>query len=102
MPSVAAAVFPVTSIGDGATGPTLRAALLNANITSGRDTISFAIPGAGPHTITVLSQVPQLTDNAGVLIDGFTQAGSGPGVAPPSTLALKIVIDGTNAGAVHS
>ncbi|MBE0644134.1 MAG: right-handed parallel beta-helix repeat-containing protein [Bacteroidetes bacterium] len=96
-----AAVFPVTSLGDGPTGSTLRAAMLSANLTPGRDTISFAISGAGPHTLGILSQLPQLTDNAGVLIDGFSQAGSGPGVSPPSTLTLKIVIDGTNAGAAH-
>ncbi|MFA6234742.1 MAG: right-handed parallel beta-helix repeat-containing protein, partial [Bacteroidota bacterium] len=96
-----AAIFPVTSLGDGAAGPTLRFAMQNANLTPGRDTISFAIPGAGPHTIGILSPLPQLTDYAGVLIDGFSQPGSGPGVAPPSTLMLKIVIDGTNAGAAH-
>jgi hypothetical protein len=96
-----AAVFPVTSLGDGPTGPTLRAAMVTANLTPGRDTILFAISGAGPHTIAVLAPLPQLTDNAGVLIDGFSQPGSGPGAAPPSTLTLKIIIDGTNAGAAH-
>jgi hypothetical protein len=96
-----AAIFTVTSVGDGTTGATLRTAMLNANLTAGRDTITFAIPGLGPHTIGILSQLPQLADNAGMLIDGFSQQGSGPGSAPPSTLSLKIIIDGTNAGAVH-
>lgn len=96
-----AAVFPVTNLGDGTMGPTLRAAILTANLTPGRDTISFAIAGAGPHTIAILSPLPQITDNAGVLIDGFSQPGSGPGVTPPSTLTLKIIVDGTNAGAAH-
>jgi hypothetical protein len=96
-----AAIFTVTSVGDGTAGSTLRTAMLNANLTPGRDTITFAISGAGPHTIGILSQLPQLTDNAGTLIDGFSQQGSSPGAAPPSTLTLKIIIDGTNAGAVH-
>ena len=97
----AAAVFTVTSVGDGPAGSTLRAAMINANLTPGRDTIAFAIPGAGPHTIAILSQLPQLTDNAGTLIDGFSQQGSSPGTAAPSTLTLKIIVDGTNAGASH-
>ena len=67
-----AAVFTVTSISDGPTGATLRTAMLNANLTPGRDTISFAISGTGPHTIGVQSPLPQLIDNAGVLIDGQT------------------------------
>ncbi len=96
-----AAVFPVTSVGDGPAIGTLRTSMITANLTPGRDTISFAIAGAGPHTIGILSALPQLTDAAGVFIDGFTQPGSSPGVAPPSTLALNIVIDGTNAGAAH-
>lgn len=100
-PPAPAAVFPVTSLGDGAAGPTLRTAILNANLIPGRDTIVFAIPGIGPHTISVLAQLPQLIDPAGVLIDGFSQPGSGPGIAPPSTLSLRIIVDGTNAGASH-
>ena len=99
--TASAAIFPVTNLGDGATGPTLRAAMLIANLTPGRDTILFAISGAGPHTIGILSPLPQLTDPTGVLIDGFSQPGSGSGVAPPSTLTLKIVVDGMNAGAAH-
>jgi hypothetical protein len=95
-----AAVFPVLTNSDVA-GLTLRAAITNANLIPGRDTIIFAIPGTGPFTISVLSPLPQLTDPAGVLIDGFTQPGSSFGANPPSTLSLMIVIDGTGAGFAH-
>ncbi len=95
------AAFLVTSIGDVTTAPTLRAAIIAANLNPGHDTIWFALPGLGPHTIGILSQLPQLIDPAGVLIDGFSQPGSVSGVSPPATLALKIVVDGTNAGAAH-
>ncbi|MBU7579208.1 MAG: right-handed parallel beta-helix repeat-containing protein, partial [Porphyrobacter sp.] len=64
----------VTNTNDSGTG-SLRAAISFANSNPGADTISFAIPGAGPHTITVTSALPDLTDN-GTVIDGTTQAGS--------------------------
>jgi hypothetical protein len=98
---VSGAAFLVTSNGDATTAPTLRAAILAANLNPGPDTILFALPGIGPHTIGILSQLPQLTDPAGVFIDGFSQPGSFPGVSPPSTLSLRVIIDGSNAGAAH-
>src|SRR5262245_2230279 len=39
------------------------------------DTIAFAIPGAGVHTITPTSSLPSITE--AVLIDGYTQPGNG-------------------------
>src|SRR6185503_2084781 len=51
----------------------------------GHDTISFALPGAGPHTFTPASPLPDITDS--IVIDGFTQAGPG---------AHVIVLDGTS------
>ncbi|MCZ7558383.1 MAG: T9SS type A sorting domain-containing protein [Bacteroidia bacterium] len=95
------AAFLVNSNADATTAPTLRAAILAANLNPGPDTILFALPGIGTHTIFILSQLPQLTDPAGVLIDGFSQPGSIPGISPPSTLSLRIIIDGSNAGAAH-
>ena len=53
------------------------------------DTIAFAIPGAGPHTIAVASSLPGINDP--VVIDGTTQ----PGYAG----SPLIEIDGTRAGA---
>lgn len=93
---------------------TLREAIVaaNANLPSGTlpgecaggalpptvDTIAFAIPGAGVHTIQPTSALPAISQ--AVLIDGYTQPG-----AQPNTLAvgddavLRIEIDGSLAGA---
>jgi parallel beta-helix repeat protein len=54
----------------------LRQAVIDANATPAEaDTIAFAIPGAGPHTITLTSTLPVISDN-GIVIDGITQTGS--------------------------
>ena len=64
----------VTNTND--TGPgSLRDAVTWANTAPGPATISFAIPGAGPHTITLASALPNITAN-GVTIDGTTQSGT--------------------------
>ena len=82
----------VTSTGDSGAG-TLRQAILDANGASGADVINFAISGTGVKTITLLSNLPDITDT--VTIDGYTQ-----GVATPNTLAigdnakLLVVLDG--------
>ncbi|TAH53793.1 MAG: hypothetical protein EYC68_01775 [Chloroflexota bacterium] len=55
-----------TSPGSG----TLRRALLDANNTPGFDAIVFDIAGSGVKTITVKNYFPDITDNAGVMIDG--------------------------------
>jgi hypothetical protein len=94
------AVFPVLTTSDVA-GPTLRAAIMNANLSPGRDTIIFGIPGGGAQTIGILAPLPQLIDMAGVLIDGFSQFGSAIGPNPPASLILMIIVDGTNAGFAH-
>jgi len=78
---------------------TLRAAIQQANATSGADTINFNIPFTGVQTIHVNSggfgALPAITEQ--VTIDGYTQP-----LAHPNTLAvgddavLKIELDGTN------
>ncbi len=68
----------VTQTGDGGAG-SLRDALICSNLTPGLDTISFNIPGAGPHTIRPQSPLPEITDP--VVIDGYTQ---GTGTPDPS------------------
>jgi CSLREA domain-containing protein len=96
----AATVFVVNSTGDGfdanpgdgicddGTGHcTLRAAMREANVTPGTDTINFNI-GAGPQTIAPASALPTITDP--VVIDGTTQ----PGFAGSPIIEL----DGTNTG----
>src|SRR5262249_3733281 len=49
---------------------TLREAINRANDETGTDTISFAIAGAGVHTITPATALPVITDP--VVIDGST------------------------------
>lgn len=69
------ATFVVTSTADSGTA-TLRQAVIDANATSTEaDAIAFAIAGAGPHTITLSSVLPNLTDS-GLVIDGTTQSGT--------------------------
>jgi len=53
----------------------LRNAIQFVNTQGAAATISFAIPGAGPHTITLSSPLPDITAN-GLTIDGTTQSGS--------------------------
>src|SRR5262249_33165824 len=52
---------------------TLREAINRANDETGTDPISFAIAGAGVHTITPATALPVITDP--VVIDGSTQPG---------------------------
>ena len=60
----------------------------------GTDTIAFNIPGAGPHAIIPSSALPAITEP--VIIDGLTQPGADGTAWPP---ALRIVLNGSNAGA---
>src|SRR5207253_10170338 len=72
---------------DGAARCTLRAAIEQANATSGADTITFNI-GTGPQTIKPASPLP--TISGPVTIDGTTQ--------PGHDTAPIIELDGSNAG----
>jgi hypothetical protein len=81
-----AATFTVTNTNDSGTG-SLRQAILDANATTGFDTINFNI-GSGVQTITPLSPLPTVTDPAS--LDATTQPGySG---------APIIELNGVNAG----
>src|SRR5437867_1330396 len=67
-----AATFVVTNTAD--TGPgSLRQAILDANATPALDGITFSLPGAAPHTISLLTALPTIT--APVLIDATMQPG---------------------------
>jgi len=58
------------------------------------DTIAFAIPGGGVHTIGVLTPLPAITQ--AVVIDGYTQSGSSVNnLAVGDNAVLHIQIDGT-------
>src|SRR5262245_46843093 len=71
--------YTVTSVADTGVG-TLRQAILDANANPGADTIAFAIVGTGPHTISLASVLPDITES--VTIDGYTQAGASPNTQP--------------------
>ncbi|MFH1372955.1 MAG: hypothetical protein ABII79_04090 [bacterium] len=91
-----AAIFIVNTTADVGAG-SLRDAINQANTNLGHDIINFNIaPPGGVHTIAPLSPLPWLLDPSGVTIDGTTQPGAAVGASPPSSLILKIELDGTN------
>lgn len=93
--TAAAATFTVDSTADAADANpgngacataqgdcTLRAALEEANLNRGPDTVAFDIPGTGVQTINIGSTLPKLNDKTGpTTIDGYTQPGSSPNTA---------------------
>ncbi|WP_440223860.1 hypothetical protein ACQQ2N_01285 [Dokdonella sp. MW10] len=84
-----AATFTVTTAADTGAG-SLRAAITSANAAAGTDTIVFAIPGSGPHTITLASTLPFIS---GVLtIDGYSQLGSVQNTRSPDQGGLDTVL----------
>ncbi len=93
---VLTAACVVTNTNDSGAG-SLREAINCANANPGLDTISFAIPGGGPHTINIVG--PMLPFVIGpTIIDGFTQAGSSPNSNPITAndnAVRKIIVDGT-------
>lgn len=93
--SALAATFTVTITNDSGPG-SLRQAILDANANPGADTIAFNIPGPGVRTISPLTPLPSLTDDAGVTIDGYTQPGSSPNtLAAGDNAVLLIALDGS-------
>src|SRR5262249_16530459 len=73
--------FLVTNTADDTGAGSLPRATLDANALAGPDTITFDIPGSGLQTITLGSDLPEITD--AVEIDGYSQPG-----ASPNTLAV--------------
>lgn len=91
--SAQAATFTVVNTSDSGAG-SLRQAITSANATPGADTIAFNIPGAGVHTITLASTLPDITET--VLIDGYTQPGSSANtLAVGNNAVLLIEITGS-------
>jgi len=81
----------------------LREAIICANSDPDLDTITFAIPGAGPHTINVggtgLGGLPDITQP--VVIDGRTQSGAScntNALSQGSNAVLLIELNGAAAG----
>jgi hypothetical protein len=86
--------FTVTNTNDDGPG-SLRQAILAANALPGKNTISFNIPGDGPHMISPNSALPSITDP--VIIDGYTQPGSSANINlldKPSNAAIQVVLFG--------
>jgi hypothetical protein len=91
-----AMTFTVVNTNDSGTG-SLRQAILNANTNAGLDIVSFNIPGAGVHTITLASDLPTITSP--VTIDGYTQPGAAANtLAVGDNAALKIEVNGNSKG----
>lgn len=85
----------VTNTNDADAG-SLRQAILDANALAGADVIEFVIPAAGVQTISLLSPLPNITEQ--VTIDGYTQPGSSANTLSIGNNAIiNIEIDGTNA-----
>lgn len=69
----------------------LRQAIIDANNAAGKDYICFNIPGAGPHTISLNDELPEITGET--VIDGLTQPGASCNTWPPT---LQIVLNGND------
>ncbi len=90
------ATFTVTNINDTGAG-SLHQAILDANASSGLDTIEFNIAGAGLHSIALSTALPTITD--AVIIDGYSQSGSSANtLTVGDDAALNIQLDGSGAG----
>ena len=76
-PGAGSVTIAVTNTNDSGTG-SLRQAIICANDAPALDLITFAIPGPGPHFITLESELPPVTDQ-GTVIDATTQPGWTPG-----------------------
>ena len=97
--STNASAFVVSNVNDNGTG-SLRQAILDANAASpecAKQTITFAIPGSGTHTIQPLAQLPSF--NIPIVLDGYSQTGSKANTANDGTNAvITIELDGSLAG----
>jgi hypothetical protein len=72
-------------------------AIVFANANPGNDSIRFNIGGGGIRTILPTAQLPALTDDAGVTIDGFTQpGGSSNTLAAGSNAVWRILLSGAS------
>ena len=91
-PGTSEPVFEVTNTNDSGAG-SLRAAIEASNSRPIRNTITFAIPGSGPHVISLESPLPEI--ESAIVIDGLSQPGASAASWPPD---LRVVIDGSAAG----
>jgi len=81
------AIYFVVNTNDAGAG-SLRSAIDNANLNAGLDSIFFNIPGAGPHVITPVNDLPPITDP--VLIAGYTEPNAAPATAAVPAVMRRI------------
>jgi uncharacterized repeat protein (TIGR01451 family) len=86
--SAFAATYTVTNTYDAGAG-SLRQAILDANANVGKDVINFAIPGAGPHVISLITTLPAITEQ--ITINGYSQPQSYPGSSDYQAKILIVV-----------
>jgi len=82
---------------------TLRAAITESNWNSGVDRIHFNLPGTAPVRIQLGGTLPNVgATSGGVIIDGYTQAGSQANTAPFGTNAVPgVEVRGTGNSMSH-
>jgi hypothetical protein len=96
--SLGAATFTVTNTNDSGAG-SLRQAILDTNSSVGPDSIAFAIPGSGVHTILPATGLPTVAGP--VTIDGYTQPGASANTNGPAlgtNAVILVELDGTSSG----
>lgn len=89
-----AATFVVTTNADSGAG-SLRQAILSANASVGvPDVIQFSLTGTGPHIITPVTPLPNITDP--VVMDAYTQSGaSSNSLVIGNNAVIQIVVPGS-------
>jgi parallel beta-helix repeat protein len=95
----------VTNTNDSGLG-SLRQAITDANSSSGLERVAFNIPlsdpncdaGTGVCTIQPTTLLPWLSDDAGLIIDGYTQDGAARATATTPAV-ITIELDGSSIGA---
>lgn len=84
---------------DGSGNCTLRAAIQQANASSGADVINFAIAGAGPHTIAPTGSTNLPSIQEALTINGYSQSGASRNtLAVGDNAVLRIELNGAGAG----
>jgi hypothetical protein len=96
--ALAQVTYTVTSTADSGPG-SLRQAILDTNVTAVGPTvtIAFGIPGAGPHVIAPLTQLPAI-ERGNLVIDGYTQPGTSENslALGQNNAVLAIRLDGSS------
>jgi parallel beta-helix repeat protein len=106
--------FVVINTNDAGPG-SLRQVILNANTAPGFNTVRFAIPGPGVHTIVLASALPAITETSAVdattqpgyqgnplvVVDGSNSGGDGLLILSGATTVKGLVLSGFPDAAIH-